>query len=112
MKTVGKETKNEFNAIMFESVNDNDKVTYMLGLFEEEEFNSDNRSGWLRYNSLKSDDFLDVMTSELDDHVGGRAESGNTFKVYLASAPKEVETGKGKLRYDCRGIKIVGYNLS
>jgi len=112
MKTVGKETKNEFNAIMFESVNDNDKVTYMVGFFEEEEFDSDNRSGWLRYNTLKSDDLLDVMTSELVDIWGGRAQHGNTFKVYFASAPKEVETGKSKLRYDCRDIKMVGYNLS
>lgn len=109
-KLIGKEADARFNAFAFPAEDQDGNPIYMIGLFKEEYYSSDIRSGWLRYNTLV-DDLLSTLSSEEADVLGARRISGQRFTVFLDRMPVEVNNRDGKPRYDCRQVKVVGFEM-
>jgi len=113
-KLVGKKADAAFNAFAFRSEikksNGDTQEVFMLGLFKEQRYDSNVRSGWIQHSSLVSD-LMDTLSYEEQTITGTVMKSGKQFVLYLDQMPAEVENRDGKPRYDCRPVRIVGFEI-
>jgi len=121
-KIIGQKADAKFNAFAFETEDKNGNPVFMIGVFTDETYDSSTtRSGWFQYQELTNPDIQRCLSSFEEDFIGKRAQSGKPFIIYLDKMPSEVmsrpytdKSGKtvpAKPRYDCRPVRIVGFEV-